>query len=371
MVDTSHYAPDYKISIDGVNLQKHTELSAIVGDRPIDILSITINETVDQADTFALTLRSRHRQLERFPSGGELTWIDDDSLKIGRKVELEMGYVGNRTLALLGKITATNITFAESGLITVRVDGQSLYGDLLRRRRRQAFANKADNAIASFLAGDLKLDVQAEPTSVEHATVSSRDKSYAAILQDRAKRLYYEVKVKGKKLYFQQPRYLVDLNPKVTLTWGRDLLSFSPRIKTSGLATRVVVRNQRTQSGGSTQPLVGVADAGSVPPRLGKRSGPQIVREMWGETEVLSIDQRVSTPEEARTVAVAQYRRAAIDFIEADGATIGEPRLVSQTVIELLGLGDRLSGLYYVTSSSHTIDANGYRTSFHAKRDGI
>lgn len=371
MVDTSHYAPDYKISIEGVNLQKDDELSAIMGDRPLDILSITINETVDQADTFALTLRSRHRQVGRFPSGNEMTWIDDDRLKVGKQVELEMGYVGNRTLTFMGRITATNTSFGDSGIITVRVDGQSLYGDLFRRYRRQAFANKADDSIASVLARDLKLDVQADPTDIEHATVSNPDASYGTILQERAKRLYYEVKVKGKKLYFQKPRYLVDLNPQVTLTWGRDLVSFSPRIKTNGLATHVEVRNPRTQSGGSTQPLVGVADASSVPPRLGKRSGPQIVREMWGETKVLSDDQEVSTPEEARTVAVAQYRRSAIDFIEADGSTIGDPRLVSQTVIKLMGLGDQLSGLYYVTSSTHTLDANGYRTNFHAKRDGL
>ena len=100
-------------------------------------------------------------------------------------------------------------------------------------------------------------------------------------------------------------------------------------------------------------------------------AAPIWCEEAWQKSEILSDDQQISTPEEAQEVAVAQYRRAAIDFVEADGATIGEPRLVSQSVIKLVGLGKRLSGLYYVTSTTHTIDANGYRTTFHAKRDAL
>jgi uncharacterized protein len=371
MVDTSHYVPDYMVAIDGVDLNKHTEFSAILGGRPIDITSVAITETVNDPDTFTIALRSRHKELERFPSGAELTWIDDDSLKVGQEVAIALGYVGNLAIRLLGKITATSIGFAESGLITVKVEGKSLYVDLLMQRNLQAYANKPDSAIASAIAGGMNLDPHVDPTTVQHATVSSPQDNLAEILRKRAERLYYELKVKQRTLCFQKPRYLVDLSPTLTLVWGQDLLSFNPRIKTSGIVTRVVARNVATALGRDRKPLVGVADAGSVPPRLGKCSGAQMVQEAWQKSEILSDDQQISTPEEAQDVAVAQYRRAAIDFVEADGATIGEPQLVSQSVIQLLGLGKRLSGLYYVTSTTHTIDANGYRTTFHAKRDAL
>jgi uncharacterized protein len=371
MVDTSHYVPDYKISFAGVKLDKPTELSAILGGRPIDITSVAITETVNSPDTFTLSLRSRNKEIERFPNGGDLTWIDDDRLKVGRKVTIALGYVGNLGITLLGKITSTSIGFAENGVITVKVEGKSLYVDLLMHRNRQAFANKSDSEIASQIAGELKLDTNIDATDVQHATVSSPEDNYAEILRKRAERLYYELKVKEETLCFQKPRYLVDLNPALTLVWGQDLLSFSPRIKTTGIVTRVEVRNSGTALGRDRKPLVAVINAAGVQPRLGKCSGAQMVQEAWQKTEVLADDQQVSTPDEAQEVAFARYQSAAIDFVEADGATIGEPRLVSQSVIQLLGLGKRLSGLYYVTSTTHTIDANGYRTTFHAKRDAL
>ena len=190
-------------------------------------------------------------------------------------------------------------------------------------------------------------------------------------MQGRAERLYYELTVKEKTLYFQKPRYLVDTSPAQSLVWGESLISFSPRINTNGLVTRVEVRNSQTSHGGSTAPIVAVVNADDVPACLGKRSGAQIVREKSGEKNLLSEDQQVTTVEEAATIAMAQFRSKSIGFIEGQGSTIGNPQICSRRVIELQRLGRQLSGLYYITSTTHTIDANGYRTEFQVKKDGI
>jgi hypothetical protein len=81
-------------------------------------------------------------------------------------------------------------------------------------------------------------------------------------------------------------------------------------------------------------------------------------------------DQQVSSQEEAMAVARAELERRAIEYITGRGSCIGNPQLVSRKVILLKGLGSRFSGKYYVTSTTHTIDANGYRTEFVVKRDG-
>lgn len=371
MVNTKRYAPDYKVLIGGVDVSKHIDLRDVLSERPVDLVSISITETVNQADTFALTLRSRHRQLERFPNGEELAWIDDDGLKAGTEVIIEMGYVDNLAVKMIGTIRAASFSFAESGLINVRVDGQSLYSRLFDRRRRQPFADKTDSAIAEQIASEMKLQAVVDPTNVEYQTVSNRDETCAAILQGRADRLYYELTVKEKTLYFQRPSYLDNTSPVQSLVWGESLISFSPRINTNGLVTRVEVRNTQTSHGGATTPIVAVVNADDVPARLGQRSGAQMLREKSGEKVLLSEDQQVTTVEEATTIATAQFRSKAIGFIEGQGATIGNPEIRSRSVIELQRLGRQLSGLYYVTSSTHSIDANGYRTEFQVKRDGI
>jgi phage protein D len=371
MVNTERYAPDYKVLIGGVDVGKPVNLHDALSQRPVDLVSVSITETINQADTFALTLRSRHRQLERFPNGEELAWIDDDGLKAGTEVIIEMGYVDNLAVRMVGTIRAASFSFAESGLINVRVDGQSLYSRLFDRRRRQPFADKTDSAIAEQIAGEMKLQAVVDPTTVEYQTVSNRDETCAAILQSRADRLYYELTVKEKTLYFQKPRYLIDTSPTQSLIWGESLLSFSPRINTNGLVTRVEVRNTQTSHGGATAPIIAVVNADDVPPRLGKRSGAQLMRAKSVEKVLLSEDQQVTTAEEATTIATAQYRSKAIGFIEGQGATIGNPQIRARSVIEFLRLGRQFSGLYYVTSTTHTIDANGYRTEFQVKRDGI
>ncbi|HEX7527204.1 MAG TPA: hypothetical protein VF327_12900, partial [Gaiellaceae bacterium] len=51
------------------------------------------------------------------------------------------------------------------------------------------------------------------------------------------------------------------------------------------------------------------------------------------------------------------------------GSCVGDPRIVAGSVIQLEGLGVEFGGLYRVTSATHTLDANGYRTSFEVRKE--
>jgi len=55
--------------------------------------------------------------------------------------------------------------------------------------------------------------------------------------------------------------------------------------------------------------------------------------------------------------------------LTGSGSTIGDPRIKASRVIRLNGLGDEFSGLYRITSATHTFDAGGYRTSFQARKE--
>lgn len=367
MPSVERYVPDFSIKLASGGGQMRDLLTG----RALDILSVTITETVNRADTFSFTLRSSHKQLERFPNGNDLLWIDDQSLEIDTLVDIELGYIGNRAVKLIGTIRAVNVSFSDSGLITVRVDGQSLYAKMFDKRRRKPFADNTDSAIAAAIAAEVGLSAKVKTTTTEYQTVSNRDSNLASILQTRAERLYYELTVKQRTLYFEPPRYLDNKHPTLHLKWGESLLNFTPRINLNGMPTRVEVRNSRTSHGGNTKPIVATVDAESVAACLGKRSGPQIAKSKGRQNVVLSDDQKVTTPEDAKALAIATLRRHAIQFIEGQAATIGNPQLVSRQVIDLQGLGSQLTGRYYVTSTTHSIDGSGYRTNFQVNRDGI
>jgi hypothetical protein len=51
------------------------------------------------------------------------------------------------------------------------------------------------------------------------------------------------------------------------------------------------------------------------------------------------------------------------------GTCVGDPTIRPGAVIKLTGLGVEFGGLYRVTSATHTLDANGYRTSFEVRKE--
>jgi phage protein D len=360
-VNTAFYVPDFEIIVNGTTFSHGTT---------VDIISVSITETINQADSFSISVREHNPQPERFASN-ELIWLDNKMFDEGNTVQIEMGYRGNRAVTLQGKIKGMNVTFPESGAPTLAVRGLSDYDKLFHKTRRKPFDQRTDSEIAAELAqaSDLGVDVQA--TQVKHALVSPEGATFAAILLERARRLNYEVAVKDGKLLFRRPTYLVDPSPQLTLTWGQDLRSFTPTVATGKMVTQVEVRNTRTGEGGGKQALAGVASASQIQPVLGAVSGLQRSAKEFGTNTMLMPDQRLSSPAEAATLPRAELERRALEYVTGRGACIGNPQLRSRTVIKLQGLGKRFSGSYYVTSTTHTIDANGYRTEFEAKRDAL
>jgi phage protein D len=62
----------------------------------------------------------------------------------------------------------------------------------------------------------------------------------------------------------------------------------------------------------------------------------------------------------------------ALSYISGEGTSIGRTDLRAGIVAKVEGMGKRFSGLYYLTSTTHSFAPNlGYRTAFHARRNAI
>ncbi len=361
MSPAKKYVPRFRIVIGGVELQSGAT---------VDVLSVSVTETVNQADSFTFTVRDRHPTAGRlFAGGDELRWMDSETFNEGSEVEIYLGYVEDMPLLIRGEITALGPSFPSSGSPTLQVQGQSLYHRLQRTRRREPFDSATDTDIARKIAASLGLSFQGDDTAVQHDLVSPNGATYAAFLGERARRLNFEVTVKDRTLYFQRRRYLDTPTSALTLEWGRDLISFTPRLSLYNAVTRVTVRSPQTSEGRGKEPLVGTAQAGDERAIMGDETGSQIAQTLFGENHQVLDDHNVASAQEANDVARAQLEGQGLDFITGRGACAGNPSLLSRQVIELKGLGRRFSGHYYVTSTTHTIDSGGYRTEFEAKRN--
>ena len=361
MSPADFYAPSFLINVKGNKLQHG---------KTLEVLTLSVTDTANQADSFMFTVQDRHPQVGHFSGGQNLKWMDSGQFDEGNEVEISMGYVDKLEFMLRGEITAVSASFPGSGAPTLMVRGFCLYHQLQRRRRREPFKSSTDSGIAKEIASDMKLTPKVDKTDVEYPLVSPNDATYAAILTQRAQRIGYEMVVKDRTLYFQKPRYLEKPAPAVTLEWGKNLQSFNPSLSTYNMATSVKVRASQTSRGQGKDPVVGEAKGSDMRVKLGPSTGPEIAQKIFKENPVLSDDHTVASQKEAKELAVAKLETRAMEFISGRGACIGDPRLKARTVIKLKGLGQRFSGDYYVTSATHTIDAGGYRTSFDVKRNG-
>ena len=55
--------------------------------------------------------------------------------------------------------------------------------------------------------------------------------------------------------------------------------------------------------------------------------------------------------------------------LTGSGSTIGNPDIKPGKVINLAGLGSQFSGLYRITSATHTFDSGGYKTNFKVRKE--
>lgn len=103
--------------------------------------------------------------------------------------------------------------------------------------------------------------------------------------------------------------------------------------------------------------------------------------EVDGVTGVKTAKMRIVAAEETRTTtetdpkaakaeADAIFRRTQQTAVQLTLKLVGDPYLVAKTVVEVRGLGKRLSGKYYIASLKHTISGSGYSISAKTKTDG-
>ena len=89
------------------------------------------------------------------------------------------------------------------------------------------------------------------------------------------------------------------------------------------------------------------------------------------DTAELIIDDRPSlTKAQAKSMAVAKLTEESMNYLQADGECVGEPKFKLGTLVEIKGVGKKLSGDYYVTSYTHTYNSAGLKTSFEMKANG-
>ncbi|HBB31328.1 MAG TPA: hypothetical protein DDZ80_10520 [Cyanobacteria bacterium UBA8803] len=295
----------------------------------------------------------------------KVTWIDSDLFDIGNQVEIQMGYGNSLKTLIVGEIIGLEPEFSQESVPSLVVRGYDLGHRLFRGRKTRSFRQMKDSNIVEQIARDLGIAVKVEDTKVQVEYVLQHNQTDLEFIQDRAKRIGYEVILDKKTLNFRPKQ---NNKAKVlTLKYPDDLLDFSPRLSTLAQAGKVQIRAWDFKQ---KKPIVDQAIADNQKSSMGKTSGPIAVTREFGRVTQAIVTQPVHSKEEAKQIALGQFNQMALTYITGEGTCLGNPELRAGKVIEIANIGKRFSGLYYVTAATHTYaKEEGYQTQFTVKRD--
>ncbi len=346
-----HFAPAFNVAINGSGLE---------ADVSRHIIEITVEQEPGALDHFSLTLANP------YPAMRWTHTRDADLFQEGHAIRVDMGYVDRLQTLFDGEITSLSPSFPESGAPTVAVEGYTRLHRLRGSPKTRTFQDMTDTRIAETIARDLGLTPQAEDSATTHPYIIQYSQTDLAFLLERASRIRFELLVDGKTLIFRKAE---DDRPKtITLEWGRTLKSFHPVMNALRPVSTVQVRGY---DAANKQEIVGRAGAGAEDARMeGAQTGAEIAAQAFDRRqEEIQVQIPIASQQEADQLARAIYNARALEFITGGGSSIGLPELRAGQVIELLGLGPRFSGLYYVTQATHRIDDAGYHTTFQVRRN--
>lgn len=349
--DQSKLVPDFHMRVKGNDLSA----KAIA-----DISAISVYESLAMPGMFVL-------RLINWDEGKlQMTWSDDALFSEGNEVEIRLGYVDQLKTVLLGEITGLEPEFCAGEIPMLIVRGYDRRQRLMRGQKVRSFVNMKDSEIAQKIAGEAGLSADVQDSKVMLEYVLQHNQTDLEFIQERAWRIGYEVFVDNKTLVFS-PRQLSQ-KEILTLSPDENLLEFHPRLTTLSQVEKMEVRSWNSKE---KRIIVGRAAIGMESAKLGgSTSGPEISKRIFGQSSSTIVDWPVSSQAEADGIALGSFNEMALSYISGDGVCVGQADLRAGTVVRVDGMGKRFSGLYYVTSVTHSYDPiQGYHSAFTYRRN--
>jgi uncharacterized protein len=347
----------------------------LLGDRPLradavhDITKVTYKDGLGEVDSFEITVNNWDAGRRDFK------YSDTDLFLPGKAVQLSLGYRSPDQLRLMikGEITSLRPSFPAGGQPTLTVGGLNVLHRFRGEQFSMRYLKKTDSGIARQIGDRLKvemeIDERAAATEPVYDYVLQRNQYALLFLYHRAQRAGYDLVVKeiaangryqGSKLFFGPSQGIRRVTYE--LTWGKSLVEFQPTLNTTNQVGEVIVRGWDALH---KKKIVGRAVRSQLSTRgVGAAGGQAAIEKSFEDRKEVVVDKPVASKKEADKLALETLERIAKGMVQATGSTVGLPDLRSGGVIQVAGLGDRFSGRYFLTSTTHTISDAGYTTQF-------
>jgi phage protein D len=325
-----------------------------------DIVSIELNEEEDRVAMATVTLNLWN---------GVRQQIKEEYFKqfqLGTPIEVALGL--NQTSPIFtGEVTALEPSFgSDDAGDTLKIQAFNRLHRLTFGTHQRTFQKMTDSEIAAKIADEVGLTGEVEDTVTKHEHVTQENVNNLTFLSN-LKPSNYELKVEDKTLFFRATRE--PAGPAVSLAYRHELIRFVPRLRAVPEGQKVEVRGWDVKS---KKLILGTAGAGDETSKMGgAKTGAEISAEAFTPATRTLTDHGVVDADEAQRIAKGWYNRQQRDFVDAEGECPGVPVVRCGVTLEITDIGKPFSGIYYVASATHTVGADGYRTTFKVRRNAV
>ncbi|MDD3023758.1 MAG: contractile injection system protein, VgrG/Pvc8 family [Syntrophomonadaceae bacterium] len=336
------YSPDYKVLIEGTDIK----MDGVI------ISSITLENSVEKADSCNMVIEY---DFNMYTSFGKL----HENLVIGKELQIDLGYTDDLETLFQGLITGVRIEISDNLEARAIVSGLDKSFKLMKNVNSRSLMKKKYSEIAQTIAGENGLSATVDDTGTVHDYVEQAGISDYQFLCGLAEKSGSEFFVSGSKLYF---RKLPDGgSASVTLKLGHNLLSINLETDLAEQIAGVVV------TGWDRRKKEMVKGESSPPTLIGSgKSGVAFLSDIQVSSKVVeNYHAFIDSADKAKKVADFRMQSTSLKLVRGNATCIGTTELKAGTYVELEGLGSRFDMIYYVRSTTHTIDETGYITVAH------
>jgi phage protein D len=349
------------------------------------VSSVTVVEDERRADNTTITVPDPRM-------------IYADALFEGSTVEVDLGYADQHALMLRAIITKVELHYPESGVPVLTLKGEDRSIMMGLKERKRVWRDRTVSDVVTAMArehGFKQTEVNLSPDPVLRKPLHQDAKTDLAFLQDLAQKYhakcFVELDEHGKEVFYFIPerRIVTVRRPDTLLLRYRlgpqsNLVGFSPSFDSSYIDRLKYVedidhkgnqiKNQEKPPGeiviwnldDRLLASANVADRGKIQKlyskgAAGKRALQKQLAARRATTGLVARDQS----EIEETDDALESRRLGMT---ADGTTVGNIWLRAKSNVEISGVNKRFDGSWYVSTVTHRINDNGYKTDFKCVR---
>ena len=387
------YVPQYEVRVEGVGLPR---------DVLRDVVSVTYKDSIKEIDSFEMTVNNWDVETRDFKYvgaetadtlGGNTTLTQRYRLfePCRKSFEIYMGYAGDLRLMMRGSTTTMEPNFPNSGPPTLTVRGLNVLHELRSKQYSTTWPDKRDSDIAKNIATlndpetrkkrfplpiviDDRARSREDPQEyvaqnnqfdIDFLFLRARQRGYVVFVQEAAGR--GQSGPRETSLYFgpSQSRQNPALR-EVTyvLKHGISLSDFKPTLTTANQVRSVTVQGFNRTTRTAIKEKVGLRD-----PDITVNRDLIPLLEACHPREEVVVREPVFTAAHARRRALSLLTDRLKEMVTGSGSCVGLPDLRSGQRVKIEGIGARFSGIYFVTTTTHTINDSGYSTRFTARRE--